>query len=53
MTSSFILQRIQAHNRANAQKMAAKKLAEEGQNQETGEKIETEASLGSYKGLLA
>ena len=30
LTSSFILQRIQAHNRANAQRLAAKKLAEEG-----------------------
>ena len=53
LTSSFILQRIQAHNRANAQKLAAKKLAEEGRAEGPGEKIETEASLGSYKGLLA
>lgn len=53
LTSSFILQRIQAHNRANAQKLAAKKLAEEGRGEGLGEKIETEASLGSYKGLLA
>jgi hypothetical protein len=53
LTSSFILQRIQAHNRAHSQKMASKKLAEEGKNLESNEKIETEASLGSYKGLLA
>lgn len=53
LTSSFILQRIQAHNRASAQKLAAKKLAEEGRVEGPGEKIETEASLGSYKGLLA
>ena len=33
--------------------MAAKKLAEEGKNEQVADKIETEASLGSYKGLLA
>lgn len=44
LTSSFILQRIQAHNRANSQKKNAPQPAE---------KIELEASLGSFKGLLA
>ena len=53
LTSSFILQRIQAHNRANAQKLAQKKNTTEGEVEEKNEKIETEASLGSFKGLLA
>lgn len=56
LASSFILQRIQAHNRANAQKAAQKNHkpgSEEGRVVEQTEKIETETSLGSYKGLLA
>lgn len=52
LTSSFILQRIQAHNRANAQKQAQKKTVE-GEEALPQEKIETEAALGSFKGLLA
>ena len=44
VTSAFILQRIQAHNRAFEQKKTG--AAAEGQ-------IETEAGLGSFKGLLA
>lgn len=56
LASSFILQRIQAHNRANAQKAAQKNHkpgSEDGRVVEQTEKIETETSLGSYKGLLA
>ena len=51
LTSSFILQRIQAQNRANSQKIAQKKNTDD--IIEGNEKIETEASLGSFKGLLA
>jgi len=49
MTSAFILQRIQAHNRAGSQKKGTTtSTAVDG-----GQPIETEAGLGSYKGLLA
>ena len=44
------MQRINAHNKANAQKQAA---AKQGEGNKKDEFITLEASLGSYKGLLA
>jgi len=57
LVASFILQRIHMHNKAGALKQAQintqHQLAADGEVKQVPDKIQTEASLGSFKGLLA